>query len=147
MRGSFFQEKISLFAVSTFLLISTTNISAASDVIIFPDEVKNFSNMTEIQQKQRSKAVEDKLLKGQGGVKDIEECGIMSESKIHKFDCYEIVLESGESRAVLYVGEKHLDKLSTIRKGDIFGINNCYVVGMRDWGFFSTVYCDVWGSP
>lgn len=146
MRG-IFSRKNFIFTVSTFLLMITTNISTANNVMIFPDEVEDFANLTEIQQKQRSKAVEGDLLRGVGEVKDIEECGIMSQSKLHKFDCYEIVLESEESRAVLYVGEKHLDKLSTIRKGDFFGINNCYVVGMQDWGFFSTVYCDVWGSP
>lgn len=78
-------------------------------------------------------------------MKNIEKCGLFSESNLHKNNCIEIVLENGKSRAVLYVDEKQADKLISINKGSTITISNCYTVNVRDWRFFTTVYCDLLG--
>lgn len=112
---------------------------------MFPAITEKFSKMTELQQKQFNIGAVNQFLNGKGEVKNIEKCGLFSESKLHKNNCIEIVLENGKSRAVLYVDEKQADKLISINKGSTITISNCYIVNVRDWRFFTTVYCDLLG--
>lgn len=123
------------------VLLMAGNISAQT--LVFPNELRRFMEMTEVQQKEHEQRVMGLKISGSGDITNVEECGLLSKSKLHGRNCYEIVLDKGSPRAVLYVSKTEHNRVIHLSKGREYTFNNCIIRGMRNFGFWSTVYCDL----
>jgi len=123
--------------------------SAQAELLVFPTEVDKFIKMTEIQQKEHERSVIGLRIRGSGKITNVEECGFLSQSKLYGRDCYEIVIDRGLPRAVLYVSKKERSRVISLKKGDEFTFTNCTIRGLKNFGLWSTVYCDlaIQGTP
>ena len=110
--------------------------------LVFPDVVEKFITMTEIQQKDYEKFVVNKLISGRGKIQNVEECGFTSQSKSFGKKCYEVILDKGVPRVVLYFSLEEKSRVIQLRKGEQLDFSNCQVITIKNLGFWSTVYCD-----
>jgi tetratricopeptide (TPR) repeat protein len=110
--------------------------------LVFPDVVEKFITMTEIQQKDYEKFVVNKLISGRGKIQNVEECGFTSQSKSFGKKCYEVILDKGVPRVVLYFSLEEKSRVIQLRKGEQLDFSNCQIITIKNLGFWSTVYCD-----
>jgi hypothetical protein len=109
----------------------------------FPDTVKKFIDMTEIQQKEYEKTILNKQISGSGNIFNVEECGFLSQSKSFGKKCYEVTLDRGVPRVVLYFSLNEKQRVIEFKKGEKLDFTNCQIVGIKNLGFWSSVYCDM----
>lgn len=110
----------------------------------FSDIVSKFHELTELQQSDFAASLVGTLVKGEGKLTEAKECGILNQSKRwHRQGCYELTLDNGIPRAVLYLSKSEKNKIASFNKGTIITFNNCEVITIKNWGFWSTIYCDL----
>lgn len=110
----------------------------------FSGIVSKFHEMTEIQQTDYAASFVGTLVEGEGKLTEAKECGILNQSKRwRKQGCYELTLDNGIPRAVLYLSKSEKNKIASFNKGTIITFKNCEVITIKNWGFWSTVYCDL----
>lgn len=131
--------KLLLFLV----MASPVFYGAWAQTLIFPTEVERFIKMTQVQQKEHESSVMDLQIRGSGKVSNVEECGFSSRSKLHGRDCYEIIVDRGAPRAVIYVSKTERSRVIRIQRGDEYAFSGCMIRGLKNFGFWSTVYCDL----
>jgi hypothetical protein len=109
----------------------------------FPDVVKKFHKMTEVQQETFAETFPGTVLSGSGKVFEIEKCGFLDESKLWKKDCYKVTLDKGLPRVCLYFGPKDKEKIAGYKKGQKVTFADCVGISIKNWGFWSTATCDM----
>jgi hypothetical protein len=126
-----------------FVALNVPIQSLSAQSLVFPTAVEQFIKMTEIQQKEYERTVIGKRIRGSGRITNVEECDFLSKSKLYRRDCYEIVIDRGVPRAVVFVSKKDRNRVINLKKGDEFTFNDCIVTGIKNVGFWSSVYCDL----
>ena len=133
-----------LYLKFIFIIISTLTYSFSyGQSLQFPDAVEKFIGMTEIQQKEYEKTILNEKISGGGNIFNVEECGLFSQSKSFGKKCYEVTVDKGAPRVVLYFSLNEKQKAMELRKGNRLDFTNCQIVGIKNWGFWSAVYCDM----
>ena len=128
--------------IFNILLLSLICSYSYGQTLVFPDVVEKFITMTEIQQKDYEKFVVNKLISGRGKIQNVEECGFTSQSKSFGKKCYEVILDKGVPRVVLYFSLEEKSRVIQLRKGEQLDFSNCQIITIKNLGFWSTVYCD-----
>ena len=129
-----------LFKIIILLLVCSYSYG---QTLIFPDVVEKFITMTEIQQKDYEKFVINKLIDGRGKIQNVEECGFTNRSKSFGKKCYEVILDKGVPRVVMYFSLEEKSRVIQFRKGEQLDFSNCKIVAIKNAGFWSSVYCDM----
>ena len=110
----------------------------------FSGIVSKFHEMTEIQQTDYAASFVGTLVEGEGKLTEAQECTFLNQSKRwRKQGCYELTLDNGVPRAVLYLSKSEKNKIASFNKGTTITFKNCQVITIKNWGFWSTVYCDL----
>jgi hypothetical protein len=133
-----------LYLKCIFIIISISTYSSLyGQSLQFPETVKKFIDMTEIQQKEYEKTILNKQISGSGNIFNVEECGFLSQSKSFGKKCYEVTLDKGAPRVVLYFSLNEKQRVIEFKKGEQLNFTNCQIVGIKNLGFWSSVYCDM----
>jgi Uncharacterized protein conserved in bacteria, putative lipoprotein len=110
----------------------------------FSGIVSKFHEMTEIQQTDYAASFVGTLVEGEGKLTEAQECTFLNQSKRwRKQGCYELTLDNGVPRAVLYLSKQEKNKIVSFNKGTTITFKNCQVITIKNWGFWSTLYCDL----
>jgi len=110
----------------------------------FSGIVSRFHELTEIQQADYVAAFVGTLVEGEGKLTEAQECTFLNQSKRwRKQGCYELTLDNGIPRAVLYFSKTEKNKIASFNKGTTITFKNCQVITLKKWGFWSTIYCDM----
>jgi hypothetical protein len=110
----------------------------------FSGIVSKFHEMTEIQQTDYAASFVGTLVEGEGKLTEAQECTFLNQSKRwRKQGCYELTLDNGIPRAVLYFSKTEKNKIASFNKGTTITFKNCRVITLKKWGFWSTIYCDM----
>lgn len=109
----------------------------------FPTINESFANLSELQREPFADKIKGKTLSGSGNITEVGKCGAMDESKKHGRKCLQVTLDDEAPRAVLYFDKGKTSELSSLNVGDRYSFDNCSIVNMLDWGFWTTVYCDM----
>jgi uncharacterized protein YecT (DUF1311 family) len=110
----------------------------------FSGIVSKFHELTEIQQADYVAAFVGTLVEGEGKLTEAQECTFLNQSKRwRKQGCYELTLDNGIPRAVLYFSKTEKNKIASFNKGTTITFKNCQVITLKKWGFWSTIYCDM----
>jgi hypothetical protein len=126
-----------------FVFLFFISLCSYGQTLVFPDAVEQFTAMTDIQQEEYRKNVVNKLISGKGKIQNVEECGITSKSKSFDRKCYEVILIKGSSKVVLYFSLSEKSRVIQLKKNEQLDFTNCKISSMIDFGFWSTVFCDI----
>jgi hypothetical protein len=123
---------------------SKPNNSRVRNLKKFPDLVLKFDEMTDIQRTDYATSIVGAPLEGEGKLTGAQECDFLNQSKRwSKQGCYELTLDNGIPRAVLYFSKTEKNKIASFNKGTTITFKNCQVITLKKWGFWSTIYCDM----
>ena len=109
----------------------------------FPEINEAFSRRSELQREPFSESVKGTLLSGRGNITEVGRCGFLDNSIRHGNNCLKITLDNDQPRAVLYFPKSRQDDLSALEVGDGYRFSNCTVISITDYGFWTTVTCDM----
>ena len=109
----------------------------------FPEINAAFSQLSELKREPFAASVKDTLLSGRGNITEVGRCNFLDDSKRHGKHCLKITLDNDQPRAVLYFSKSSQDELSALEVGDGYRFTNCTVISMTDYGFWTTVTCDM----
>lgn len=133
-------KKTSIIALPICFGIS--NLALAADWS-FPSINESFSELSELQREPFADKVKAKTLSGSGNIAEVGKCGFMDESKKHGRKCLLVTIDDEIPRAVLYFPKEKLSDLSNLNVGNRFSFDNCSIIDIKDWGIWTTVYCDM----
>lgn len=109
----------------------------------FPEINEAFSRRSELQREPFADSVKGVLLSGRGSITEVGRCGFLDDSKRHGKNCIKITLDDEQPRAVLYFPKSRQDELAALAVGDGYRFADCTVIGITDYGFWTTVTCDM----
>lgn len=109
----------------------------------FPAINEAFSRRSELQREPFADSVKGVLLSGRGNITEVGRCGFLDDSKRHGKNCIKITLDDEQPRAVLYFPKSRQDELAALEVGDGYRFADCTLIGITDYGFWTTVTCDM----
>jgi hypothetical protein len=106
-----------------------------------PQLIDEFRGSNELKRQGLINEAVGKLLSGRGTISEVEECGFWDAT--HCRSGYMMLLDDGESQAVLYFPADRLEELYEANPGARYDFEDCRILAIEDWGFNQAVFCQM----
>ncbi len=111
--------------------------------LTFPEVNEKFFELSELQREPFVAGIKGNLLSGSGTISEVGKCGFTDNSKKYGSKCLQVTLENEIPRAVLFYSKDKTSELSNLNIGSALNFDKCEIITLKDWGFWTTVYCDM----